>query len=108
MIIVRLLSTRAFLVGWHHQSLLGRRSRRCHGINYTSKLPKKTKRGRTLALTLVTAVKPEADNAEWVSEALNPGRQQGRETVSVARSYFVPWTSAKATSSLERSNAAIC
>src|SRR5215472_5821066 len=23
------------LVGWHHQSLLGCRSRRCHGINYT-------------------------------------------------------------------------
>src|SRR5215475_13341532 len=35
MIIVRLLSTRAFLVGWHHQSLLGCRSRRCHGISVT-------------------------------------------------------------------------
>src|ERR1035441_1710023 len=23
------------LVGWHHQSLLGRRSRHCYGINYT-------------------------------------------------------------------------
>src|SRR5215831_14047298 len=34
MTIARLLSTRAFLVGWHHQSLLGCRSRRCHGINY--------------------------------------------------------------------------
>ena len=32
MIIVRLLSPRAFLVGLHHRSLLGHRSRRCYGI----------------------------------------------------------------------------
>src|SRR5271170_4034750 len=27
--------SRALLVGWHHQSLLGSRSRHCHGINCT-------------------------------------------------------------------------
>jgi hypothetical protein len=28
--------SRAFLVGLGHQSLLGRRSRHCHGINFTN------------------------------------------------------------------------
>src|SRR5260370_2534160 len=27
------------LVGWHHQSLLGRGSRHCYGINYTTEFP---------------------------------------------------------------------
>jgi len=39
MIIVRLLSTRAFLVGLHHRrSLLGRGSRRCYRINLVTYL----------------------------------------------------------------------
>src|SRR5215469_17968357 len=32
---VRLSPFSRALVGWHHQSLLGRGSRHCHGINYT-------------------------------------------------------------------------
>jgi hypothetical protein len=35
MIIVRLLSTRAFMVGLAPPSLLGRGSRHCYGINIT-------------------------------------------------------------------------
>jgi len=34
----RTADARAFLVGLHHQSLLGRWSRHCHGINYTDNL----------------------------------------------------------------------